>query len=338
VARTSRRRVEELLLDEGVLSGQPVVELGGWLAVEEVGGMAVLPWRGDHLAATEAGVPCAPDAAGLETGAAAEVVVHQQKSRAGLAADLALASRLVTPGGRILLLGNNELGITSAVKRVSESLGSPGIVLTNRARARVVAFPAPSAPLPAPEIAPFEVEGLTLASAPGVFSAGELDPGSALLLDHLRRLPGPKRIADPGAGVGVLGLVALRRWPKARVCFGEADHRALECLRANLRGAEAELGSLEERAEAHWWDASERWPGGLVDMVLLNPPHHSGKTPDLSVAERMIAMAREILVRKGTLLLVANRQLPYEALCERVGTVETWARTGAFKLLAVERR
>jgi 16S rRNA (guanine1207-N2)-methyltransferase len=72
--------------------------------------------------------------------------------------------------------------------------------------------------------------------------------------------------------------------------------------------------------------------------VLLNPPHHSGKTPDLSVAERMIAMAREILVRKGTLLLVANRQLPYEALCERVGTVETWARTGAFKLLAVERR
>ena len=43
--------------DDGVLVG-PVVEWNGWQAVRSQGGMAILPWRGDHLAASAAGVTC----------------------------------------------------------------------------------------------------------------------------------------------------------------------------------------------------------------------------------------------------------------------------------------
>ena len=43
---------EDPALDAGAIVAQPLVEWNGWQAVRRHGGMAILPWRGDHLAAT----------------------------------------------------------------------------------------------------------------------------------------------------------------------------------------------------------------------------------------------------------------------------------------------
>ena len=48
------------------------------------------------------------------------------------------------------------------------------------------------------------------------------------------------------------------------------------------------------------------------DIVIMNPPFHLGQASDSSVGNDFITKATEMLNNNGTLVMVANRQLPYE--------------------------
>ena len=48
------------------------------------------------------------------------------------------------------------------------------------------------------------------------------------------------------------------------------------------------------------------------DIVIMNPPFHLGQASDSSVGNDFITKAAEMLNNNGTLVMVANRQLPYE--------------------------
>jgi 16S rRNA (guanine1207-N2)-methyltransferase len=349
-------------LDAGVIAEGPVVEWHGWRAVARHGGTAVLPWRGDHLAATAAGLTTVGAGNELSPDTCPQALVRIQKGRDATWDDLAQAWRALAEGGRLLVTGSNDLGIATWVKRLSEALGQSAEVLANHSRARVALFrrtprrldapaslhqvplwpstwerarqPTPVAvgvAVPAEGRAP-QVPLITV--PPGVFSHGELDAGTALLLARLADESPAERVLDLGCGAGHLGLHALLRWPQARVWFVDADARAVVAVRGNLSGLGA---TLHERGTAVWWDVSEPVPVADLDLVLCNPPCHAGTADDYATAQAMFRLAAAALVRGGRLLVVANRHLPYENDLARLGTVDIPVAQGGFKILRLRR-
>lgn len=335
------KRSESLVLDPDVLRPGPVCEIGSSLAVAAQGGVVVQPWRDLHQADLRAGLAVHSAAREVESASQAQVIVHLQKSRAATFDDLAEGWRILRPEGELLLAGPNSLGIVSAVKRLAEQLAQPGIVVANRAHARVVRFrkqgdAAPEREAMEPIEVPLAQGRITLETLPGVFSAKRLDAGSALLLEGLGEILAektPKRIVDLGCGTGVLGLAAALAVPTAEVLLVDADARAVECAERNV----ARLG-LAARCRVGWWDAREKPLETGFDLALVNPPfHHRGPEVDLAPALALFASLEGWLARHGRALLVANRTLPYEAALGRLGEVVQRADQHGYKLLSLAR-
>jgi 16S rRNA (guanine1207-N2)-methyltransferase len=308
-------------LDDGVLAPCPLIEFNGYRAVQRHGGCAVLPWRSDHLHAQAAGIRSMPFAGQGGAGAARfpQALVRVQKGRGLTYRDLVWAWQALEADGRLLVTGHNDLGITAWSKRIGRSCANLEI-LANHSHARVVVV---TRPLACPQ--PWMDE-----SGAGLFNGGMVDAGSALLLTHLPYEPVPQRVLDLGCGAGHLGLAAMQQWSDAQVCFVDADARAVEAVRAILAPRSATAGM-----PVHWWDASEALPESGFDLVLCNPPCHAGTQPDLVSARLMFQAAAGALRPGGRLLVVANRNLPYETDLSRLGMLSRVDQAHGFKVLAV---
>ena len=161
-------------------------------------------------------------------------------------------------------------------------------------------------------------------TGPGVFSADGIDPGSALLAATLPPLKGIG--ADLGAGWGYLSSRVLAASPAVEALhLVEEDQRALDAARRNLGDA---------RAAFHWADATAWSAPKPLDFVVMNPPFHDGREAAPELGRAFIAAAQRMLARHGTLWMVANRHLPYEATLDSLfATVtERVARIG-FKVI-----
>lgn len=346
VASRRDRRPEALILDPGVLRAGELCEFQSDLGVELCGGTVVQPWRDRFLAAQAAELQVVSDASELPDARFSQVAVHLQKSRAATFEDLRQAWRVLEPGGQLLLAGSNALGIVSAVKRLAGQLDQTGIVVANRARARVVRFKKDAGA--GPEADPVasitarvesirgETTEFVLAMAPGVFSARKLDAGSQMLLGALARYVGhkpPSRIVDLGCGGGVLGIGAALLYPEAEVLLVDADARAIACARANI-----ERLALGARCRVAWWDAREAPLDHRFVLAISNPPfHHRGPEVDLGPALALFETLTGWLKPGGRALLVANRTLPYEAPLSEIGELESLESARGYKLLSFKR-
>ena len=99
----------------------------------------------------------------------------------------------------------------------------------------------------------------------GVFSRGHTDLGSAELIDAMD-LSGAQRILDIGCGYGVLGIVAAKLAPSARVVLTDANERAVELARQNLQTNG--VTNAEVRLGADYAPVA----GECFDIILTNPP------------------------------------------------------------------
>ncbi|WP_232629737.1 class I SAM-dependent methyltransferase, partial [Methylobacterium sp. Leaf118] len=171
--------------------------------------------------------------------------------------------------------------------------------------------------------APRHIDNLALCSQPGIFSWDRLDPGTALLLRHLPALSG--RGADFGCGIGVLSLAVLRAPKVAALALIDIDRRAVAMARRNVD---------DPRASHHWADLRGSGPAlSGLDFVVTNPPFHDGGAEDQALGKAFIARAAASLRNGGTLVLVANAHLPYEApLRAAFRTVTETAKAGGYKL------
>ena len=329
---------DDLVRDPGVLAPVPVLEFFGWSGVREFGGLAVLPHRREWKEAVGARVDAVSLPDRIEGEEFQQAVVHLQKGRAATQQGLNAAWRHLETGGRLLLVGANELGVKSAVKRLAAELQQSAQIVANRARARVVAFSKADSAGPAlPQVSGFRVttpgDAFAVHSAVGVFSADGVDRGTQLLLDHLDFVDAPHSILDLGCGLGLLGLAALRRWPTSSAIMADVDRRAVAAAERNA----AEL-ALTERSRVVWWDAtSELPPVAQSDLVLLNPPFHAGKAVDLDPPRAMFRAIEQVLAPGGSALIVANRTLPYERELRGIGRLRPVAERDGFKLLALTR-
>lgn len=170
---------------------------------------------------------------------------------------------------------------------------------------------------------------LKVVSLPGVFSHGRLDRGSALLLEHLDKLPSG-HLLDFGCGAGVLGAAIKRRYPHNSVTLLDVDAFAAASSRLTLAA-----NGLE--AEVLTGDGIDAAPMGL-NTILTNPPFHVGVHTDYQATENLLRKAAKHLKTGGELRLVANSFLRYQPLIEEhLGPCSIKAEGQGFRIYSARR-
>ncbi len=263
---------------------------------------------------------------------ATAAIVALTRSRAENLGNIARALALLPNKGLLVVDGAKTEGVDSLAKQVAAALPLEGQF--TKAHGRVFWLsrpdPLPDAVLGWARAAEPTRNGDGFFTEPGLFSAEGIDPGSRALASVFPgRLKG--RIADLGAGWGWLSLQALDAGPDiTQVDLYEAEARALDMARLNVS---------DPRAAFHWADV-----GGLgrgvppYDRVIANPPFHRGRAAQPELGAAFIAAAARILKPSGQFLMVANRQLPYEAeLDTRFREWERLSETGGYKILCATR-
>ena len=163
---------------------------------------------------------------------------------------------------------------------------------------------------------------LTFRTDAGVFSKGEVDTGTRLLLEALPdEMQGD--ILDLGCGWGVIGIAVARKWTETRVTMADVNTRALELSRENAKRNRADVSCVES-------DGMAALEGQMFDAVITNPPIRAGK----QVIYRMFADAAKSLNPGGALYLVIRKQQGAESAIKYLqtifGSVEKLDRSGGF--------
>lgn len=253
----------------------------------------------------------------------AEIVIAAPPSSIERRFVLAQALRALEPGGALTALGAKDKG-GQRLRAELEAFGCD-VAERSKARQRICVATRPAAPTGLAEAiregAPAMVEEIGLRSQPGVFSWNRVDPGSALLLAHLPAFAG--RGADLGAGLGILSRAVLASPKVEELTLVELDRRAVEASRQNVD---------DPRARFLWADARETALDDL-DFVVSNPPFHAEGIEDRGLGQSFITAAARMLRRSGTLLLVANRHMPYEAVLRSAfRSVDVTAEAAGYKI------
>jgi 16S rRNA (guanine1207-N2)-methyltransferase len=272
--------------------------------------------------------PLMPGAAELESqaeGGLASMTILAPPGTLERRYTLALALRAVAPGGTVVALAPKDQGGT----RLRKELQAFGCTIEETARRhhRIVTCKRPERLTGIDEAlaagGPQLLPDLGLWSQPGVFSWDRIDPGSALLLQHLPALSG--RGADFGCGVGVLARAVLTSLKVAQLTLIDIDRRAIQSAQRNLD---------DPRLRFHWTDVREPNPDlTVLDFVVMNAPFHNAGTEDRGLVLNFVKCAAETLRPGGVCWLTANRHLPYEgAMKPLFKRVDLKIETGGYKI------
>jgi 16S rRNA (guanine1207-N2)-methyltransferase len=262
------------------------------------------------------------------------ILILPPRQRDEARALLAHAITVAKPGGRIVVSISNNEGARSGEADLAQLVGPVDTVTKNKCR---VFWSNPLQGATNSALAE-QWRGLDVVrpicegrfvSRPGVFAWDRIDPASGLLAKHLPPdLAG--RAADLGTGFGYLAVEILTRCPRVTALdLYEAENRSLDLARKNL-------AAFESRAAIgyHWHDVTTGLPH-KYDVIVTNPPFHTQSRADRpDIGRRFITVAAEALAPGGSLWLVANRHLPYEAvLNESFGKVRAVAQDNGFKIV-----
>lgn len=271
--------------------------------------------------------PLVPGATALEDvaeGSVDDIMVYAPPGVLERRYTLALALRALKVGGRLDVMAPKDKGGS----RLKKELQAFGVEIGETAKAHhrrcVVIRPETLTGIDeaiaggAPRIVP----GLEAWSQPGVFAWDRIDPGSALLAEHLPPMKGGG--VDLGCGYGALSVVTLRSPAVTALRLIDLDRRAVEAARRNVEDPRATFDQADVRLVE---DTGDR------DFVVSNPPFHDGGAEDRRLGQAFIRKAAGLLKRGGVAWIVANRHLPYEAeLNEAFKRVRMVADAGGYKL------
>ncbi|WP_374322381.1 class I SAM-dependent methyltransferase [Brevundimonas sp.] len=271
--------------------------------------------------------PLIPDSAALEAqapGSTDMVMIYAPPGVLERRYVLALALRALKVGGRLDVMAPKDKGGS----RLGKELKAFGLEVAETAKAHhrrcTVIRPERVEGLDeaiqagGPQIVP----GLEAWSQPGIFAWDRIDPGSALLAQHLPPMKGEG--VDLGCGYGALATVVLRSPAVTKLKLVDLDRRAIRAARENIR---------DERAKVWWSDARTLEGKGDKDFVVSNPPFHDGGSEDRRLGQAFVRKAAELLKKGGVAWIVANRHLPYEAeLNAAFKRVRLVAEAGGYKL------
>lgn len=142
----------------------------------------------------------------------------------------------------------------------------------------------------------------------GVFSKGEWDQGSQLLMEALPELHG--EVLDLGSGWGAIGVSLAKANPEAHITMVDVNLRALDLCRENAKRNGVEVQCLESNGMEQVMDCR-------FDVVVTNPPIRAGK----QVIYGMFADAAKTLTADGALYLVIRKQQGAESCIKYLKTL-----------------
>lgn len=188
-----------------------------------------------------------------------------------------------------------------------------------------------SASRPAETAFAFRGRELRFVTDAGVFSRGELDQGTRVLLDALPDLGGVEELLDLGCGWGAIGVSLAAAYPDLRVTMADVNRRAL-----GLAGANAAANGVADRCGTVESDGFAALAARRFDAVVTNPPIRAGK----ATIYRMFDEARAHLRPGGALYLVIRKQQGAESCIRYLKTlyarVEKLDRSGGFWVIRAE--
>lgn len=161
----------------------------------------------------------------------------------------------------------------------------------------------------------------TFTTDAGVFSKGELDPGTRLLLTALP-LPLQGSLLDLGCGWGPVGVIAGKLSPGASITMCDINERAVALSKQNLlaNGVKAEVFCTD----------GTKGLQNSYSVIALNPPIRSGK----ETVYRLFREAKDSLEKGGALYIVMRKQQGAPSAKKYLQTlfdsVETVARKGGY--------
>jgi len=217
---------------------------------------------------------------------------------------LALALRALRSGGRFDVMAPKDKGGS----RLAKELAAFGVAVEATSKAHHKRFEGIRPEAVAGVEAALEAGGpqrlpaLDAWTQPGIFAWDRIDPGSALLIQHLPPLSGAG--ADLGCGFGALARAVLPPAAVRSIRLIDLDRRAIEAARLNVS---------DERASFEWADVRTLSPAGELDFIVSNPPFHDGGDENRRLGQTFVRQAAAMLKTGGVAWVVANRHLPYEA-------------------------
>ena len=257
-----------------------------------------------------------------EQGATMDVAIMNliyQPNNAWMRYGLQLARYALKVGGRLYVLGAKDRGIQTIARHMQELFGNVETLAISKGQ-RVVCSRNVAGVL---VIAPGDLTAL-------VFSKGELDEGTRLLLEAVEVRAADDAL-DIGCGAGIIGLHIARRAVEGHVTMVDASLAAIAVARRNI--AESGLTNIQALPS----DGTRAVLSKRFDLVVTNPPFHQGGLQTSAIAERFIREAAQALCRRGRFYLVANRFLKYEPVLQAsFQQVREVAGDGRYKVLRAE--
>jgi len=177
--------------------------------------------------------------------------------------------------------------------------------------------------------------GLTVCAHGPAFAGAKVDRGTRALLAALPgAVPDAATALDLGCGTGVLAAALAMARPGLAVHAVDQSAAAVASTLATVAA-----NGLTGRVAVVRDDAAASLPEGSVDLVVCNPPFHSGTTVSDTLAERLFAGAARVLRPGGELWCVFNSHLPHrDALRRIVGPTRQVTRDPKFTVTASTRR
>jgi 16S rRNA (guanine1207-N2)-methyltransferase len=269
------------------------------------------------------------------------VIIQIPKGRLLARRWLLQAYNALTMDGNLYLVGSNRAGIQSVIKDAQELIGL-GRILAYKKGNRLAHFIKRSRAIPAPiwtsspgVAAHTWIEfSITLAdhtyiirSLPGVFSFDHPDEGTCMLLDTVHIPPGVK-VLDAGCGYGIIGLYAA-------VSGAGIVHLVDNNLLAVAACRETLSMNGIKNAEVYAGDLLSPVLKDKYDLILSNPPFHTGHAVDYQIAHALIENSYQALNLGGRMIIVANRFIRYDRLIQEVyGNITIVAESSKFHVLS----
>lgn len=238
--------------------------------------------------------------------------------------DILAASKLLMPRGELRVVSTLKGGSKRIGAVIAHYFHSVQKLTSKDSSLFICRKPSPKEFLPEPVLIYHDTvsgKDLQFYVRPGMFSSSNIDKGTELLLQSIGPVTG-KSILDVGCGSGVIGVVATARG--ARVSLLDVDARAIKLAKRNI-----ELNGY--RGDTYLALQPYGFESNSFDVVLSNPPTHSGSKTLQQLFAEMVRVSRKQVV------IVIREHLNYEKWLVKLGRMTIMARTHGYKIIQINR-